>query len=90
MAGAATRVYSPAFDRRFSALPEKIKRRLESALHEMGLKLEEFPHERMKGSRNCRLRVGEYRVIYQWTLTKTQSFYSRWDTAVTFTVTHHD
>ena len=65
MAGAATRVYSPAFDRRFSALPEKIKRRLESALHEMGLKLEEFPHERMKGSRNCRLRVGEYRVIYQ-------------------------
>ena len=65
MAGAATRVYSPAFDRRFSALPEKIKRRLESALREMGLKLEEFPHERMKGSRNCRLRVGEYRVIYQ-------------------------
>ncbi|MBL4640544.1 MAG: type II toxin-antitoxin system RelE/ParE family toxin [Verrucomicrobiales bacterium] len=31
----------------------------------MGLKLEEFPHHRMKGSRDCRLRVGEYRMIYQ-------------------------
>lgn len=65
MPGAATRVYSPIYDRRQAGLPSRIQRRLERALHEMGMNLEQFAHHRMKGSQYYRLRVGEYRVIYE-------------------------
>jgi len=30
----------------------------------MGTRLHTFPHHRLKGSDRCRLRVGDYRVIY--------------------------
>jgi mRNA-degrading endonuclease RelE of RelBE toxin-antitoxin system len=64
--GAATRVYSPDFDADFAQLPHKIQRQIEEKLNGMGLRLGEYPHYRLTGSSECRLRVGDHRVIYQF------------------------
>jgi mRNA-degrading endonuclease RelE of RelBE toxin-antitoxin system len=36
----------------------------------MGLRLAVFPHYRLTGSNRCRLRVGDYRVIYTFDVTQ--------------------
>ncbi|MBR89991.1 MAG: type II toxin-antitoxin system mRNA interferase toxin, RelE/StbE family [Verrucomicrobiales bacterium] len=63
--GAATQVHSPVYDRRYLALPEKVRARVDAAVYAMGLRLGSFSDHRMKGTTDCRLRVGEYRVIYK-------------------------
>ncbi len=62
--GAATRVYSPDFDADFSKLPHKIQNQIEEKLNSMGLRLADYPHYRLTGSSECRLRAGDFRVIY--------------------------
>src|SRR5262249_4113779 len=32
----------------------------------MALRLAEYPHYRLKGSSECRFRIGDYRVIYEF------------------------
>ncbi|MBI2929691.1 MAG: type II toxin-antitoxin system RelE/ParE family toxin [Verrucomicrobia bacterium] len=64
--GAATRVHSPDYDADFWALSAEVQSQIEDKIHAMGLRLAEFPHHRMKGSSDFRLRVGDYRVIYQF------------------------
>jgi mRNA-degrading endonuclease RelE of RelBE toxin-antitoxin system len=64
--GAATRVHSPDFDADFSALPQKIQRQIEKKLDEMGLRLADYPHYRLTGSSECRFRIGDHRVIYEF------------------------
>ena len=64
--GVATRVHSPDFDADFSALPQKTRRQIEKNLDEMGLRLADYPHYRLTGSTECRLRVGDHRVIYEF------------------------
>lgn len=64
--GAATRIHSPGFDADFALLPEAMRERIEARLYEMGRRLAEFPHHRMKGSEDFRLRVGDYRIIYNF------------------------
>ena len=64
--GAATRVYSPDFESDFAALPRKIQEQMEKKLNEMGLRLADYPHYRLTGSAECRLRVGDHRVIYEF------------------------
>src|SRR6266576_6348740 len=67
----AQEIYSAEFDRMFFKLPEKIRARLEAKISELGTKLNSFPHHRLKGSSDCRLRVGDYRVIYNfWKIPK--------------------
>jgi len=34
------------------------------SIDEIGLRLESFPHHRLKGSNGFRARVGDYRIIY--------------------------
>ena len=57
-------IYYSAFDVVFLRLPEDVRRRIEAALDDMGLRLATYPHYRMTGNTHCRLRVGDYRVIY--------------------------
>jgi mRNA-degrading endonuclease RelE of RelBE toxin-antitoxin system len=64
--GAATRIYSPDFDKDFSELPQPIQRQIEKKLDEMGLRLGDYPHYRLTGSPECRFRVGDHRVIYEF------------------------
>ncbi len=64
--GAATRVYSPDFESGSAALPQKIQDQIDKKLNEMGLRLADYPHYRLTGSNECRLRVGDHRVIYEF------------------------
>jgi mRNA interferase RelE/StbE len=62
--GAASQIYYTAFDAAFFKLQPHVRHRIESKIDEMGLRLETFPHVRLKGHDRYRLRVGDYRVIY--------------------------
>ena len=68
--GAATRVHSPDFDADFSGLPDNVQRLVEHKLDEMGLRLADYPHHRLTGSAEYRLRVGDYRIIYEFEVEK--------------------
>jgi len=70
----AQEIYSAEFDRIFFKLPESVRARLESKISELGRKLNSFPHHRLKGSSDCRLRVGDYRIIYNFDLQKNLLF----------------
>ena len=41
---------------------------------EMGRRLESFPHHRMRGRAEFRLRIGDYRVIYDFDLDKNEIY----------------
>ena len=66
----ALRIYYSGFDDIFCGLPSDIKKRIEARIDEMGVRLESFPHHRMKGGDRYRLRVGDYRVIYTFNVEK--------------------
>ena len=61
---AALQIYSRDFDADFFKLPTSIQARIESAIDRLGVALDTHPHRRMKGVEAFRLRVGDYRVIY--------------------------
>lgn len=64
--GAATQICAQRFDRRWFALPAEIRERIEGRIDEVGRNLRGFPHCRMQGAEAFRLRVGDYRVIYDF------------------------
>ena len=66
----ALQIYFVGFDGAFFKLPQDIQRRIEAKIDEMGVRLESFPHYRMKGGERYRLRVGDYRVIYTFDVKK--------------------
>jgi len=61
---AALQVYYSGFDSTFFKLSSGIRSRIESKIDEMGLRLDTFPHHRLKGQDRYLLRVGDYRIIY--------------------------
>ena len=69
MAGRAQQVFSREFDADFFRLPEKIQDQIEAKIDELGARLNSFPHQRLQGNANCRLRVGDYRIVYSFDLT---------------------
>jgi mRNA interferase RelE/StbE len=78
--GAATQIYAPTFDRRFFSLPPGVQEQIQSRLDALGRHLRDFPHVRLQGVEAFRLRVGDYRVIYQFNVEK--------NTLVLITVAH--
>ena len=60
----ATEIYSHEFDSVFFRLTPLLQDRLESRIRELGRQLERFPHHRLQGRPEYRLRVGDYRIIY--------------------------
>ena len=64
----ATEIYAREFDERFFALPARVQARIENRIREVGSRLERFPHHRLKGRDEFRLRVGDYRIIYEFDL----------------------
>lgn len=66
MPGWATQVFSREFDAALERLPQSQRTLVLEKLTEMGRRLGTFPHYRMTGREEYRLRVGDYRVIYQF------------------------
>ncbi len=71
---AAQQIFAREFDKIFFNLPPPIQKQIESKIDEVSLRLEKFSHHRLKGSADFRLRVGSYRIIYQFDLTRNQIF----------------
>ena len=67
---AAVQVYSRDFNFDFFKLPIDIQARPEESIDRLGLLLDRFPHTHLKGMNCYRLRVGDYRVIYSFDLSK--------------------
>ena len=63
---AALQIWSPTFSRSFDNLPSAIRETVQRKVDEMGMRLETFPHQRLQGRAECKLRVGDYRVIYEF------------------------
>src|ERR1039458_2487346 len=57
----ATEIYSREFDAIFFRLPPQIQGRIEARIRQMGRRLDDFPHARLQGRAEFRLRVGEDR-----------------------------
>jgi mRNA interferase RelE/StbE len=72
--GAATQIYSPQFDRRFFNLPQDIQRRIQQRIDGLSLDLRKFSHYRMQGVDAFRIRIGDYRVVYQFSLEKNELY----------------
>ncbi len=66
----AEQIYSRDFDADFFRLPAEVRARIESAIDRLGSNLDRHPHHRMTGVAAFRLRVGDYRVIYDFDRSK--------------------
>jgi mRNA-degrading endonuclease RelE of RelBE toxin-antitoxin system len=60
----ATETFSREFDAIFFRLPPQVQTRFEARLCQMGRRLEDFPHVRLQGRAEFKLRAGDYRIIY--------------------------
>ena len=63
---AALQVWSPTFSRAFDGLPVPVRAAVQRKVDEMGTRLEAFPHQRLQGRSEFKLRVGDYRVLYEF------------------------
>lgn len=70
----ATEVYSREFDSIFFPLPPHVRDRIEGRIRDMGRKLEQFPHVRLQGRPEFRLRAGDYRIIYEFDAAKNELY----------------
>jgi mRNA interferase RelE/StbE len=72
--GAATQICAPQFDRRFFNLPVGVQAQIQRKIDELGCNLRGFAHHRMQGVDAFRLRVGDFRIIYQFNIEKNELF----------------
>lgn len=66
MSGAATQRFSREFDAILARMPPAVRTLVLEKIDVIGLQLDRFPHYRMTGRKECRLRVGDYRIIYDF------------------------
>jgi mRNA-degrading endonuclease RelE of RelBE toxin-antitoxin system len=62
----ALQIWSPTFSRSFDDLPSSIRETVQRKVDEMGTRLESFPHKRLRGRAECKLRVSDYRVLHEF------------------------
>ena len=70
MSGAATQRFSREFDAALARLLAATQAVVPEKITAMGLQLDRFPHYRMTGREEYRLRVGDYRIIYRFDRTQ--------------------
>ena len=66
MPGWATHVFTREFDAALDRLPAGVRVLVLEKITDMGRRLASFPHYRLTGRDEYRLRVGDYRVIYRF------------------------
>ena len=62
----ALQIWSATYSKAFDALPSHIRAAVERKVDEMGRRLESFPHQRLQSRPEFKLRVGDYRVLYEF------------------------
>ena len=62
----ATEVYSREFDQAYLSLPVSLRLRIEGKIRDLGGRLHDYPHIRLQGREEFKLRVGDYRIIYDF------------------------
>lgn len=62
----ATQVYAREFDSLFFKLAPRLREAIERKIDHLGSRLDDYPHRRLTGRSEYRLRVGDYRVIYEF------------------------
>jgi mRNA interferase RelE/StbE len=62
----ATEVYSREFDSIIFKLAPPVRELIETKIHDLGSRLGDYPHHRLKGRSEYRLRAGDYRIIYEF------------------------
>ncbi len=65
---AALHIWSATYTRAFDDLPASVRASVEQRVSEMGSQLATFPHKRLTGRPEFKLRVGDYRVLYEFDL----------------------
>ncbi len=65
-AAAALQIWSRTFSQAFDSLPPHLRDAVQRKVDEMGTRLDRFPHQRLKGRSEYKLRVGDYRVLYEF------------------------
>jgi mRNA interferase RelE/StbE len=63
---AALQIWSPTFSKAFDDLPAGVREAVQRKIDEMGTRLETFPHRRLQGRPEFKLRAGDYRVLYEF------------------------
>jgi mRNA-degrading endonuclease RelE of RelBE toxin-antitoxin system len=63
---AALQIWSHTFSKAFDGLPSGIRETVQRKIDEMGTRLENFPHQRLQGRPEFKLRVGDHRVLYEF------------------------
>jgi mRNA interferase RelE/StbE len=63
---AALQILSPTFCKSFDSLPAAMRELVQRKVDELGTRLESFPHQRLRGRPEFKLRVGDYRVLYEF------------------------
>lgn len=71
---AALQIWSPTFSRAFDALPPSVRSTVQAKLDEMGSRLDTFPHQRLTGRPEFKLRVGDYSVLYEYDVAQGRIF----------------
>jgi mRNA interferase RelE/StbE len=66
----ATEVYSREFDSVFFTLSPRVRELIEAKIHDLGSRLSGYPHHRLRGRSEYRLRAGDYRIIYEFDQSK--------------------
>lgn len=67
---AALQIWSATFSAAFDSLPQSVREAVQRKVDEMGTRLAGFPHSRLQGRTDCKLRVGDYRVLYEFDATQ--------------------
>jgi mRNA interferase RelE/StbE len=67
---AALQIWSPTFSKAFDSLPAPVREAVQRKLDEVSARLEQFSHKRLRGRPEFKLRVGDYRVLYEFDLTQ--------------------
>ena len=63
---AALQISSPTFSRAFDTLAPSVRADVQRKVDDMGTRLETFPHQRLQGRSEFKLRVGDFRVLYEF------------------------
>ena len=64
----ALQVWSHVFCRHFDSLRPEVQAAVTGKIDDLGRRLDTFPHVRLVGRREFKLRAGDWRVLYEFDL----------------------